>query len=130
MSNYNFLASNKFLKEQHPRHGGNLQWPGIDGIPVRSSAKVDVTQEETQYASLCADFNCKVFNLNNEEDLEYYKWVKDRIVNGWFKQLECHYDYNKEGYPIVYLEWAQLYYEWPDGLIDLIRTINDSQGPT
>lgn len=124
-SPYNYAIRNKFHNEQSNLHNGKLQWPGINGLPVRNEIPVNIKEEEKDYAVLVGDFHCRHFDLNKEEDREYYSWVKDRIVNGWFHQLHAHHTFKEDlPYPHIYLEWVQLYYEWPQDLLDKMAMIN------
>lgn len=99
----------KYFGEQSKWHVGELTWPGIE-YPYLGS-KDSVKLENVDYIP-SVFFKSKLFNLCDESDREYYEWVNDRIVNGWFIQ------YNKQIKPIesengvcvhVYLEWGQVY---------------------
>lgn len=127
-SPYNYAIRNKFCNEQHSNHRGTLQWPGINGIPVRSNTLISIKEEEKDYAVLVGDFHCRHFDLNNPEDRENYIWVRDRIINGWFQHIYTNRMFkDNQPYPIVYLEWVQLYYEWPQDLLNNLGIINEKR---
>jgi len=97
-------AVEKFVGETDSRHDvQDLVWPGIAGIPAKKPDRTDY-DDYTVYHY----FHNKLFDLSNPEENEYYNWIKDRIVNGWFLQLKSEYHW--EGSKMfVYLEWVQRY---------------------
>lgn len=117
----NVLANNfitkpidsKFKGEQDPRHGGQLQWPGVDGLPFRGPP-VTLKNEELSNIILVHDFKAHVFDLTKNEDYEYYCWVMDRICNGFFRCIHINRTWSAEkNTMIIYVEWVQSYYELP-----------------
>lgn len=96
--------SAKYQGEQSERHPDILVWPGYKNIPVLGPLpSVPLTIPEALYP--VGYFYCRKFSLVNEEDREYYSWVMDRIINGWFTQL-----YISRNDSEVYLEWCQRYW--------------------
>ena len=103
------MPTPKFYGEQNEKHGGILYWPGFCGFPLKSAAPPGIV-EDTSQISLIGDHRCKIFNLSNEEDKEYYEWVKDRIRNGLFTQDYIEYHWDQESKTMfIYLEWTQIY---------------------
>jgi hypothetical protein len=113
----NYSPQRKFRGEQDDRHGGPLHWPGINGIPVRGELPqgVPLSLEDVHRAApFVSDFRCQTFDLRDEKQREDYRWVYDRICNGLFfekKRIDTQPD--DSGYPVVYLEWTQMYYQIP-----------------
>ncbi|MEM3062161.1 MAG: hypothetical protein QW303_01255 [Nitrososphaerota archaeon] len=107
------INRSKFFGDQHHRYGGQLQWPGINGYPVRGSAEKILKEGEQFNATFVKDFHSKVFDMSNLEDVEYYKWVMDRICNGLFLPVYIQRKWDNDKVS-VYLEWCQCYYEWPE----------------
>jgi len=100
----------KYHGEQDPRYGGNLQWPGANGFPFLGDAPPSLKQHEIDALPICCNTHQKPFDLNDEEDREYYNWVRDRIANGLFRQNhEIRRWPEDKLWPIVYLEWTQYY---------------------
>ena len=107
--------TSKYKDEQDPRHGGKLQWPGFFGLPVRDNQVRNIKKGEEYKTVIVSDYHCRVFDLNNDKDREYYKWVKERAVNGWFSIVHQDIKYSDDkDYPKVYLEWCQHYCQWMD----------------
>lgn len=94
----------KYYGEQDDRHPGQLIWPGYMHIPVLAPMNTSVHKiPEDLYP--VGFFHCHRFLLSDEQEQDYYTWVMDRIVNGWFTQL--HISRYDDG---VYLEWCQRYW--------------------
>lgn len=110
----NYVPKSRFHGEQDPRHGGPLQWPGINNFPVRGSTTKALKEGEQYNATFVKEFHCRIFDLSKEEDLKEYKWVMDRICNGLFlvTYVQRQWDARSKAM-LVYLEWCQCYYEWP-----------------
>lgn len=107
------VLRSKYEGEQDDRHGGELQWPGIHGIPVRGSEHRLTKKGEEFDAILVGDFHCRVFDLNDEEERRYFCWIRERVYNGWFALVKQEYKFHDDKpYPTVYLEWCQHYYQW------------------
>lgn len=102
----------KYIDEQNlERHPGTLVWPGINGLPVLGPISVEDSDLSSQAYTIVSYFYYKLFDLSNSEDSEYFTWVRDRIINGWF--IQYHLEYIKdEKNPCnikVYMEWVQRY---------------------
>jgi len=108
-----------FEGEQSEQHGGYLHWTiQVGGLPLRtkSSATPLLTKEEIQNELvLVSECHQATFDLARKEDRFVYKWVWDRIINGWFQliHIERYWD-EREKKPYVYMEWAQVYAQLPD----------------
>lgn len=108
----------KFYGEQDSRHGGELVWNKHFMFPIRLSSSeernriIDHTDLE-QRLYLAGTAGARLFDLSKPDDHEYYLWIKDRAINGWFviQHQEHHWDDNAKNM-LVYLEWFQLYYQF------------------
>lgn len=105
-----FQPSHKYHGEQHDRYGGKQHWPGANGFPFKGEVVPSLKQHEVEQLPVIGDTYEKVFDLNVEEDREYYNWVRDRVRNGVFVRdyIERKWTEDKE-WPIIYLEWTQCY---------------------
>ena len=100
----------KYLNEQGEAHGGNLHWPGLNGLPVRGSVGLLKDDELDEFFEVACDFHCREFDLADPEQLKAYTEVMDRIVNGWYTRLFVdNYRDPEKGTRKVYLEWQQSY---------------------
>ena len=109
--------SSKFNGEQHQLYGGNLLWPGANGLPVKAEKPVAITDEEYESLPVTCDFNCRVFDLSKIEDANDYKWIRDRISNNLFT---CEY-IQRDWDPVVknmvvYMEWSFWYSYLPEAI--------------
>lgn len=97
-------------------HGGMLNWPGNgEGFPVRGPAAL-LKQDEIDELPLVSDFKSQLFKLADPEDKKKFDAIQDRVMDGWYcirKRIDTDDPVNV-GYPIVWLEWVQLYAEVPD----------------
>lgn len=108
------MLSPKFVDEQDERHSGNLHWAWFLDYPIRHSAESLVLKnEDYSKLSLVSDFKFYLFDLSNEKDQEYYRWVNDRIYGGIFSLItkERRWD-EKTNKILVYMEWCQNYLEF------------------
>jgi hypothetical protein len=108
------LPTSKYRGEQHPRYGGKLHWPGANGLPFMGTAAPSLKQHEVEGLapqSLAREYT---FDMNVQEDAEYYNWVRDRIVNGLFVRdyIERKWDPVAKIH-IIFMEWRQLYVQAP-----------------
>jgi hypothetical protein len=102
--------SHKFHGEQDDRHGGQLHWPGAQGLPFRGEAAPNLKQAELETLPVIGDAQEKVFDLSKEEDAKQYNWIRDRSRNGQFTIdfIERHWNEETKNM-VVYIEWTQLY---------------------
>jgi hypothetical protein len=101
----------KFVNEQGPEHGGNLVWPGINGIPVRGTRAPLLRDEEidTDY-ELQGDFHCQEFNMSDVEDRKQYMRIMDRVAAAWYIRVrDLPWRDPATGRLYIYLEWVQKY---------------------
>lgn len=105
--------SQKYHGEQGDRYDGKMQWPGANGFPFLGDAPPSLKQHETEALPIVGHAHERLFDMNDEEEREYFNWVRDRIRNGLFVQDfidrrfgDC--DENRP-WPIIYLEWTQCY---------------------
>lgn len=104
----------RFIGEQSPRHPGTLLWPGIYGFPVLAPAPSMLKwNEQLRRAVPIRFFYAKTFDLSNQEDMDYYLWVMDRVANGWFTINYQDRKWTDTGQKI-YLEWYQSYFKIMD----------------
>lgn len=99
----------KYEGEQSDRHPGPLTWPGLE-FPYLGVFNGNYQDDKT-FAPVIY-FKSKLFNLSDDADRDYYEWVKDRIVNGWFIQYNSVITPKENDNAIVvyvYLEWGQPY---------------------
>lgn len=103
----------KYFGEQGEAHRGKLFWSDVlDGLPFRGDSVPLLRESEIQeYVDVQWDFCCREFDLTDEKSAEEYRYVMDRVVNGWFY---LHYrEYAKDAQTgrvrYVYLEWSQRY---------------------
>lgn len=107
------MAISKYYNEQdEKRHGGRLKWYSQLVIPIRDYGDDTVLTDEELFSRLQIhyDFHSKTFDLSLEEDREYYEFVQDRAVNGWFQIQFCERMKDETGkIRYIYLEWLQAY---------------------
>lgn len=109
-----FYPSHKYFGEQDERHGGQLHWPGVNGIPFRGDAVPNLRQEELETLPCVGDFHYRSFDLTDPKDAEDYHWYKDRIGNRAFREdFTMRYVDPVTGHLIVYMEWTQMYIQGP-----------------
>jgi hypothetical protein len=92
----------------HPDH---LQWPGsAAGFPVLGGAPTLAKESETRNLEHVAVFQARLFRMWLKDDLEDYKKVMERAVNGWFtiRVNERRWDETKNDM-MIWLEWSQIY---------------------
>lgn len=110
--------TSQFVGEQSLQHGGYLHWNvNVGGFPLRTQSPHTpiLTKDEIENELvLVSDSHQAIFDLSKEEDRFSYKWVWDRIVNGWFHlvHIERHWDDDKKTL-YVYMEWVQTYAQQP-----------------
>ena len=95
----------KYVGEQSNRHPGELTWPSYRGFPVLGGFNYN---DEGLYLTSVGYFHAYTFDLDKPEDREYYQWVMDRIVNGWFLKVRDEL-IRENGKIKIYLEWVQRY---------------------
>jgi len=103
-------TQSKYHGEQDDRYDGALQWPGANGFPFQGETAPSLKQKEVEALPVVGQAHEHVFDLNKQEDREYYNWVRDRIRNGLF--IRDHESRNwpeDKEWPIIYLEWTQCY---------------------
>jgi hypothetical protein len=106
----NWTPTHKYHGEQGDRYGGTLQWPGANGFPFLGDTAPSLKQHEIEALPVVGRSYERVFDLNVDEDREYYNWVRDRIRNGMFVQdhIQRRWDEGKD-WPVIYLEWTQCF---------------------
>lgn len=109
-----WTPAQKYYGEQDERYGGKLQWPGASGVPFLGDAAPSLKQHEIEALPVLGQAKEYVFDLNDEDDREYYNWVRDRICNGMFTRnyIERHRE-DGHKWPVVYMEWTQHYVTAP-----------------
>ncbi len=107
----------KYYGEQGDAHGGQLHWPGVNGIPFRGSMVPNLKRRELEQLPVVGQGCHDTFDLSDPKQSAVYAWVRDRIRNGLFTQdLVMHqWHPTKPGVMIVYIEWTQLYIQLPTG---------------
>jgi hypothetical protein len=110
--------TNKYHGEQDARYGGQLQWPGANGYPFVGDVAPSLKQHELDALPIMGRAYEELFDLNDEDQRTEYNWVRDRIRNGLFvRDKEIVYDPPEKGHwPIIYLEWTQLFVMAPHHL--------------
>jgi hypothetical protein len=105
----------KFNGDQNDRYDGELTWPGLHGIPFMGDGAVpNLRGPEAEQLPISGKARHKVFDLSNEEDNEYFQWVRDRCRNGLFTQDHIERHWNKEtNSMVIYMEWTQLFRHAP-----------------
>jgi len=102
--------THKYHGEQNERYDGRLQWPGANGIPFLGDVAPSLKQHEIEALPILGTAHEHLFDLNKEEDREYYNWVRDRIRHGLFiRDHESRKWPDGKEWPIIYLEWTQLF---------------------
>lgn len=111
--------TSKYSGEQDKeRHGEQLHWPGVNGIPFRGAQVPNIRREELENLPVVGYAYDGTFDLSNEEEAKYYRWVRDRCRNGLFTSDYSHREHTVvDGVlkTIIYLEWTQLYVQLPAG---------------
>lgn len=113
--------SEQFQGEQYEdRHGGVLTWPGHPeyGVPVLGTEPLDLkpllpAELDTALVFMTHQY-VRVFDLGNEDHLEYYTWVMRRVRAGWFHldSREHLADLKETEGTRVLLEWTQIYFKY------------------
>lgn len=91
-----------------------LKWfPDLKPYPLRvSPGNLGLDPRDRADAYTVEEFHCYMFDLTNEEDLNMYKLVKQRIISGWYTQLKEISKWESSDQPLkVWLEWVQSYKE-------------------
>jgi len=99
----------KYVGEQSEWHPGPLTWPGRE-FPYLGEFN-GIYDDLMDFVPFVF-FKSRLFNLSDEADTEYYTWVKDRIVNGWFLQYASVVTPKETETGVIiyiYLEWGQPY---------------------
>lgn len=111
----------KYFGQQGAEHGGVLKWlPTSEGLPpLRNYPGSAITRQELDNVETVADFHCRWFDLNNEEDRQAYVEVRDRGLSGLYIML--HIDRTQFDKGRIYVEWSQVYGEVPNVRIPGIR---------
>ena len=121
----------KYYGQSQDSDGAPLWWPGgPEGYPVLGPKEPFTKQAEYENLHLCGKARCKTFYLAKPDDLREYLEVRDRIVNGWFVQVDRErlWDTETQGYK-VFLEWVEVaYIQSPtkDGVKDEIQRNPDA----
>lgn len=92
----------------------SLEWyPDIAPLPIRSGDGVNTLDPEQRLDAVTVDeFHCKLFNLKDQEDMNLYRTVKQRIASAWYTQVKEITKWESADQPIyVWLEWIQSYRE-------------------
>lgn len=106
--------SHKYHGEQGERYGGPLQWPGAHGYPFIGEVGPSLKQREIDALPTVGRTYENTFDMNVEEDREYYNWVRDRIRNGlFFRDFIKRTWYDGKLWPVIYLEWTQCHVQAP-----------------
>jgi hypothetical protein len=105
----------KYFGQQQDADGAKLWWPGgPDGYPFIGGQPPVTSQDEYEDLKLSGKMRANTFYLAKAEDLQTYVEVKDKIVNGWFIQLDRQPSWDEETKGMrIYLEWVELAYEAP-----------------
>jgi hypothetical protein len=105
---YNSVS--KFYGDQSSQYGGKLHWPGVGGFPYRGDKVPLLTEADHHKCYVAGDANHGKFDLSDPQESTTYAWIRDRIINGLFRQDYIHREWNAEKQNmIIYLEWTQLY---------------------
>jgi hypothetical protein len=114
-----FHRTLKYRGEQDKeRHGGNLHWPGVHGLPFRGPAVPNLKQEELEQLPVVGEAFHDTFDLSDEEQSKQYRWIRDRARNGLFTvdySYREHVVVDGKMKTIIYIEWTQLYVQAPPG---------------
>jgi len=113
-----FHPTVKYHNEQGGLHGGQLHWPGVNGLPFIGQAPPNIKQHELERLPIVGYACHQLFNLSDPKQDEVYAWVRDRIRNGLFTLdwILRHFD-EEEKCMWVYVEWTQLYVMLPPNYI-------------
>jgi len=107
-------STNKYYGEQHARHGDQLHWPGMHGIPFRGAAIPNLKKHELEQMPTVGYCYHGTFDLDDEKQAEHYQWICDRARNGLFTIEYRDRRWNEAGTNmLVYVEWTQLYTQLP-----------------
>jgi len=83
-------------------------------VPLLGDAAPSLKQHEIERLTVRGTAYERLFDMSQEEDREYYNWVRDRIRNGQFvKDHETRKWPDDWEYPKIWLEWTQLYVQAP-----------------
>jgi len=105
----------KFNGDQDPRYGGDLTWPGVNGIPFMGNGAVpNLRGAEAEKLPVVGTACHKMFDMSKEDDDQYFQWVRDRCRNGLFTQDHIEYHFDEETKVMhVFMMWTQLYRHAP-----------------
>lgn len=94
-----------------------------DGVEIRQGP-LPLKPEELALLKKSYDFNCKLFVLNEQEDLEKYKEIMDKLVNKEFLPAgPCvgpEWNEHLNSY-VVFIQWAKPYAEAPDEIMRRLK---------
>lgn len=93
---------------------GYLRWfQSCLPYPIRvRNVHSDLSTDALEDAILAPEFHCKLFNLSQTQDVEDYRVIYQRILDGWYELLNIQrYWDEKEKRMMVWMEWSQNYLE-------------------
>ncbi len=102
--------------DQYADRPGYLRWFQDEPYPYRMrNPQASIQQEDFEFATLHQEFHCQTFDLTDEEDLEKYRIVSQRLLDGWYTIIDIQkkWDPDKGGMKI-WMEWTQNYMEIPN----------------
>lgn len=106
---------NKYSRERQDADGEPLFWPGgPEGWPFRGRQPPQTHQEEFDTLQPVGKLRCRVFYLDNDDDVKAYTIVRDKCANHLFVPVDRDraWDPERKTYRI-FLEWLEMAYELP-----------------
>jgi len=96
-------------------HRGELHWPGVNGIPVRGYVPQLRGEEVENSVHFAAEFYSKLFRMWDPADKAEFDVVMNRMSQGWYRErLRVNRWSDSPAGLVVWLEWLQLYAEYPN----------------
>lgn len=105
------------IYDQYSDKQGYLRWFADELYPYRMrNANEYIQNDDFDYAVLIQEFHCQTFDLSKQEDLEKYRTVVQRQLDGWYTliDLQKHWDAEHNSMKI-WMEWTQNYMEIQNG---------------
>jgi hypothetical protein len=91
----------KYRNSNQPKSGS--------GWPMHNGQTANLTQEEFENIEHGLNVQVRVFDLNNEKDLEAYTEIRDKVANKRYIQLDRTKLISSDGLHIkVHMEWADV----------------------
>lgn len=101
--------SNKYRAPSQPN--SEFHWYASDGsTPIKHDPRKILRTEELENLVVQHDFDCRLFDCANEEDMAAFREILDRVSNGWYvitKRMDSWPP--AKSHPVFWVEWIVRY---------------------